>query len=425
MLVADQLTNSFVYCGLPCIWTGSKYILFDPANLKMCAFDGKEKMASKETEDKLKKIGFGLNPQPLPSLSQEKHVTLILTTDCNLGCPHCYANSKVSTLFMEPATAISILESQIPEKSEVNLQYFGGEPTLNFECLKATYEFAKERFSKLFAYITTNGVMEQTVLDYLIKNRFGFYLSVDGNKQFHDECRFMKNTGEGTFDKVMNTLRQLVDNDIAVKVRATISQKNVKNMVEFSETMFDKGVRLIHFAPLTSVGRGKNFSQETMTAFQDEFVASLEKVFDLARTRGARVMSPATMAIGKSMAPYCKIFFSENKILITPEGKRTLCFGTQDEYNPIANQFICADFDNKTRSFVTRNDNRQLIAEQYQRNLRQCDNCFARYMCQGGCLVENLSLTGNMTTRSELWCLMQKKIWHAAIMRIYTANGGN
>ncbi|OGD57143.1 hypothetical protein A2V71_01780 [Candidatus Berkelbacteria bacterium RBG_13_40_8] len=423
-MLSKKVERSFVYHGLPCIWTGKVYAFFDPANLKMAIFKDQASLSKTKIKD-LEIQGFKLDPQPVLMSNLEKQVTLILTTDCNLACPYCYTRSKVNPTYLDANVAISILKTEVPTDRRLYLQYFGGEPTLNFDCIQAVTEFAKSRYPDLFIYITTNGVMSQEVLDYLIRQKIGFYLSLDGTKEFNDKFRRTRDTDEGTFDQVMQTLRSLLKYDIPVKIRSTVTENNLENMIDFASEMFRQGVKLIHFCPKTDIGRGSNVDQGINDEdYQNRFIGNLETVLDLAKESSARVITPATLAIGKPFSPYCKILQTENKILITPEGKRTLCYGTQDEYHPESHHFVCADYRPDQDILVPRPGVVEKVLETYRKNSLHCSDCFAQFMCQGGCMAENLALTGDMAGFNDRWCQMQKKLWHFTIERIFRSSRG-
>jgi len=423
-MLSGKIEKSFAYHGLPCIWTGSEFVLFDPANLKMVVFRDQKSVLETKTKD-MEAKGLRLDQQPVFTNPHERQVTLILTTDCNLACPYCYTNSKINPVYLDASVAIAILESEIPPDKRLYLQYFGGEPTLNFDCIQAVTEFTKSRHPDLFIYITTNGVMPEEVLNYLVKQRVGFYLSLDGTKEFNDRFRFMRDTGKGTFDQVMQTLRKLLEHHIPVKIRSTVTENNLDNMTDFAREMFDQGAGLIHFCPKIDIGRGANIGQEMSDEdFQDSFIRNLEAVLDLAKAKAAKVITPASLVIGRPLTPYCKILQTANKILITPEGKRTLCYGTQDEYHPESRHFICADYSSEKGVLIPRSGATENILAKYQENIPYCSACFARFMCQGGCMAENLALTGNMSEFSDRWCQMQKKLWHSTIERIFRRSGG-
>lgn len=410
--------KSFALFGLPCIWDGKNYIIFDPVKIKMYCFDKQEDINNPNLFEQLVAMGFALNPESVFESSNRKQVTMIVTTDCNLACPYCYTYSKVNPVYLQPEMAVAILQTVVKPEERLYLQFFGGEPTLNFPCIKAVTQYIKTYIPDHFIYITTNGVIkDESVLDFLLESQMGFYLSLDGTKPFNDKNRVTCKERLGTYDDVIRTLRRILAVSLPVKMRSTVTTEGVGDMVPFAKEMFDMGVKLIHFCPKIELGRATSSYSEGTENFQDRFVEELDNVLDLARSYKAKVVTTGSLALGQPMRPYCKILDTEGKILITPEGRRTLCYGAQDEYHPIAENFLYGKF---TGSEFEYNSNiKEVIDKAFSCNSAQCNDCFAQFVCSGGCLAENLSSTGQMDKIDPAWCQMQKKLWFSTILRIY------
>jgi len=411
----ENISNSFNYNGLPCLYKNGKYILFDPFSIKAASFKEKEMLFEQDTKDKLKNAGFILNNYAeFHKKKNEKHYTFILTTDCNLACDYCYTQSKNEKQYLEAETAIQVFEKTIENyDKQIFIQYFGGEPTLNFLALKKITDYIKSKNNKTFFYITTNGVISENVLNYLLENNFGFYLSLDGTKEFNDISRKTLDN-KGSYDNIIKTLEKIINKNLAVKVRTTVTEKNVSNMPRFAEEMFLKGVKLLHLTPVAKVGNATNYSDFQNEKFQDLFIENLEMVLNLAKKHQAKVITPISLTLKRPMLPYCKIFDDNQKIIITPEGKQTLCFGAQGEFNPISNKFILSQ-----NSAEYNKSLKDELLFSYKENLQtNCKQCFAQFFCQGGCFAENFAENKSFTILNTNWCNFNKKIAYFLIMRI-------
>ncbi len=416
----DNINNSFNYNGLPCVYAKGKYFLFDPYSIKAASFKEKKKLFEQETINKLTETGFVLNNYAeFHQKKNEKHYTFILTTDCNLACDYCYTQSKNEKKYLDANLAINIFE-QTTEKYDQQLfiQYFGGEPSLNFSTLRKITEYIKSKNDKAFFYITTNGVMPDNVLKYLCDNNFGFYLSIDGTKEYHDLSRKTLENG-GSYDNVINTLDVILSKKLSVKIRTTVTEKNVENMPTFAEQLFLKGAKLLHFAPIVKVGNAKDYSDFQCERFQDQFIENLSIVLDLAKKYNAKVITPISLSLKRPLLPYCKIFDDTQKIIITPEGKQTLCFGAQGEFNPISNKFVFASFKSNPNSIEYNYSIKEELLSSFQANLKNnCKLCFAQFFCQGGCFAENFAENKSFTILNQDWCNFNRKIAYFLIMRI-------
>lgn len=126
----------------------------------------------------------------------DKSVTLTITEDCNLNCVYCYEKHKrIKAMDFETAKKILDYELNVDDGFEhVLIDFFGGEPFLEFETIVRIVEYLKKGiFKKTFElYVITNGTLVHgEIQDWLIEN-YGFIdvtLSLDGNKLMHDMNR--------------------------------------------------------------------------------------------------------------------------------------------------------------------------------------------------------------------------------------------
>ncbi len=427
MDISENIKKSFNFKGLPCVYFNNKYTLFDPYVLKSVNISDIDILKTENGVNQLKHNGFNLyNSFPEYDEPQnEKHLTFILTTDCNLACKYCYTQSKTDKLILNEKKALSIIDTLISDnyKGELFVQFFGGEPTMNFDTLRSIVKKIKEKTAKAFFYITTNGVMSQEKLDFLIENNIAFYLSLDGLKEYNDKNRIDK-FGKSSFKKVEKTLNSLIQSKIPVKIRVTVTPDTVQGMPQLAEYVFKLGVRLIHFTPYAEVGYAIGINQsQNSEKFQDDFITNLDTVLDIAMKFNAKVLTPISLSMKKKPKPYCKIFNDDTKILITPEGKRTLCYGIHGKFNDYSQNFLYADYDTFSSQFISNEEIRENIRKSFKSSTTNvCSSCFAQFMCNGGCFVENLIENNSMGLPSENFCEMQKKIAYLLISRILKNN---
>jgi len=130
------------------------------------------------------------------------HLSLILTNQCNLSCIYCYENNK-SKQRMDVNVCKDIIAKHLdmPEYDEVEIEFFGGEPFLEFQTIKEVCEWvwSKTWKNKYIFFATTNGVLiTEEIKEWLraYKERFWVSLSLDGKKHSHDINR------SKSFDKI-------------------------------------------------------------------------------------------------------------------------------------------------------------------------------------------------------------------------------
>ena len=417
----NQIDRSFNYRGLPCIYSDGRYYLINYYTLQSASFKNPGELNDPDSIKRLIDegiIGTVANPD---TIRDELHLTFILTTDCNLRCDYCYTESKIQKLFLSPKTAKDIIDSLFGQGfvGRVYVQFFGGEPTLNIPAIKTILNRVRSHSSNPFFYITTNGTFDEHVLQLLIDERIGLYLSLDGIGEYHDLHRKTV-SGEGTYSVVMKNLESVLQAGLPCKIRSTITPDNVAGMTAFTEEMFRMGVRLIHFTPVANVGfaSGKD-DLEADEVFQDTYVSNLVKALSIAEHYGAQLVTPLSLALKRGARPHCKIFSNTTKYIITPEGKLSFCYGIQSSANSFSNLFLAGKLDPNQGRFSHSDSVRRNLEVAYETIVRNyCSDCFASFVCGGGCFVQNLSACGSLLELNKSFCSLQKKIVYALLLKM-------
>jgi len=150
---------------------------------------------------------------------------LNITSRCNLACNYCIFGGSYEnvehlsnrTMPIEIADkAIEFFKKRAQKEGELRVDFFGGEPMLEFPLIEHVVytlkPWAKLRNQELKVSISSNGtIMNDKILDFLICNNVYFQISMDGEKEIHDAKRKYKNSDVGSFDIIMRTI-QLIYN---------------------------------------------------------------------------------------------------------------------------------------------------------------------------------------------------------------------
>lgn len=165
-------------------------------------------------------------------------MSLILTEDCNLSCEYCYEKRK-SPQFMTLSTAreaIALMMSTATDNDNLNIMWFGGEPTLNWTLMRDCQDLLNDRVDQV---LITNCVEMPEGLHSFLENhpRIRIQLSWDGMKEFQDSSR-------GRFEDVVPNIKKYctLPNRIYshVQVTPTVAPKLFENISFIGETMGDK-----------------------------------------------------------------------------------------------------------------------------------------------------------------------------------------
>ena len=179
-------------------------------------------------------------------------MVLNVTNQCNLSCTYCYEygedkiveteNGKQSK-FMSEQTARESVEFMFKQAGSNNLvhcTFFGGETLLNLPVLKTTVEYARRRAAELgkqvdFSLTTNATLLRQDVIEWLVENRIGVTISIDGPKEMQDQFRVFK-SGVGSYDivapKIKELLRQHRSRPIGARVTLTSQTLDIRKIYQ-------------------------------------------------------------------------------------------------------------------------------------------------------------------------------------------------
>ncbi|MGE5341999.1 MAG: radical SAM protein [Candidatus Omnitrophota bacterium] len=175
------------------------------------------------------------NDQIVRKLANVRNLLLEITDDCNLRCRYCvysgqfpdrrhHGNSKMDWSTAEAASDFFfdwVLKHEALRTMPywLSVGFYGGEPLLNFDLIENTVARCNKTFnekilplgfksSSIGYTITTNGLLlDEQIIDFLIKNNFFITLSIDGPKEIHD-----RNKGKGNFDQLIRKINVLENN---------------------------------------------------------------------------------------------------------------------------------------------------------------------------------------------------------------------
>ena len=168
----------------------------------------------------------------------KKGLTLVITERCDLACVYCYEHNKSARqMTFEQAKKIIDKELVNLDKYEYSIEFFGGEPFLNFELIKQVVDYVLNNYyGKYYFFATTNGTqVHGEIQEWLRKHRDYFMvgLSLDGNKTAHDLNR------SNSFDKIdLDFFLELYPEQT---IKMTISEISLPHLYESIKYLTEKG----------------------------------------------------------------------------------------------------------------------------------------------------------------------------------------
>jgi AdoMet-dependent heme synthase len=232
-----------------------------------------ERMATHGKCEFYLRLGYSPNAN-----STEKFIPLVIswniTRKCNLKCSHCYINATQNELKDELTTEESKhLIDQIAQVSRPLLILSGGEPLLR----KDVYELVRYGTEKgLRMGLGSNGCLIDARVAHDLKEAGikTVSISLDSNVAAqHDEFRGVA----GSWEKALNAIKVLRENDILVQVNTTLTQQNYSQIDEIMTLAERVGVENFHLFFLVPTGRGVKMADISPAMYEDMIKGTFAK----------------------------------------------------------------------------------------------------------------------------------------------------
>lgn len=350
-----------------------------------------------------------------------KALCLHVSHDCNLRCKYCFASQgdfHGERLLMDFETgkrALDFLIENSGNRRNLEVDFFGGEPLMNFEVVKKLVEYGEsieEKFNKNIRWtITTNGMLlNKEVNAFINEHMSNVVLSIDGRKAINDEMRPTINK-KGSYDLIVPKFQKLIEGrkDKDYYIRGTFTHNNL----DFSEDLLD----------FYKNGFMKTSIEPVVTDPKEEYALREEDLDKILKEY--EKMSRDYLEIKKHNKDFLFFHFmidlSQGPCII----KRTVGCGAGSEYIAVTPQgdiYPCHQFVGEEQ-FLLGNvfdgiKNDKLREEFKCSNVftkEKCSDCWARYYCSGGCHANNYYQNHNLKEPYNLGCEMEKKRIECAI----------
>jgi uncharacterized protein len=340
---------------------------------------------------------------------------------CNMMCAYCFAGKgeyggDAELMSLETGKrAIDFLIENSGGRKNLDIDFFGGEPLLNWGVVKDIVGYARkiERgCDKKFRFtLTTNGLLiDDDVIEFTNKEMHNVVLSLDGRPEVNDAMR--KLPGGGSYDKIVPNFKELVEarEGKGYYIRGTFTRENL-DFVNDILHLADLGFKELSLEPVVS-GHGAPYglTMEDLPILNEQYeMLAIEMI---KRREQGRGFSFYHFTIDLTGGPCVHKRVSgcgvgREYLAVTPSGELYPCHQfIGDE------RFIIGDvWHGITKSELQREFDRCNI---YSR--AQCKECWARMYCAGGCAANAYHTSGAVSGIYELGCEMFKKRVECAIM---------
>lgn len=343
-----------------------------------------------------------------------KALCLNVAHDCNLRCRYCFAGTGDfggGRTLMDAETgkrALDFLFTASGKRKHIEVDYFGGEPLMNFTVVKELIKYGKTKAQDLGKVLkqtlTTNAVLlNKDITEYLNKEEISLVLSLDGRPEVHDRMRpFTK--GLGSYQHILPRIKALVDSrqDENYYLRGTYTSYNL----DFAQDvlhMVDLGYTQVSVEPVVAEPGNDYALQEAHLPLLEEQYRQLARVWLRCREEGR---------------PFNFFHFniSLDKGPCLP--KRLSGCGAGHEYlavSPEGDLYPCHQFVGKENfrmgsvwGGITDHTWGPVFKAAHVLNKETCRACWARFHCSGGCHANAYNFHGDITQPYELGCRLEK-----------------
>jgi len=353
---------------------------------------------------------------------QVKALCLLIAQECNMRCGYCFAQEgeynqgRRGLMSLEVAKAsIDYLLAASGNRHNLEVDFFGGEPLLNFDVIRETVKYARtaeKEFDKNIRFtLTTNGLLlDDEKLDYINEHMQNLVLSLDGRQEVNDKMR--KTTGgKGTYDILRERLIKAAESrkQNNYYVRGTFTAQNPDFAADVLH-LAELGFKQISIEPMVGKTESLEITPEHIPKILAEYEALAIEM--LAREKTGEGFNFFHFMMNLENAPcFAKRIAGcgagHEYFAVTVEGKLYPChqltgvedFALGDVFQGIQNPEIsrrfaaCNVFSNET-----------------------CNACWAKFHCSGGCVANAWQESNNLEIPHEIGCILMKKRIECAVM---------
>ena len=358
-----------------------------------------------------------------------KALCLHVAHTCNLNCSYCFASQgkyqgdRAVMSFEVGKRAFDFLIENSGTRRNLEVDFFGGEPLMNWDVVKQLVAYARsieKKHNKNFRFtLTTNGLLiDDEVIDFLNKEMSNVVLSLDGRREVHDLFR-KDYAGNGSYEKIVPKFKRLVEarGGKDYYVRGTFTHNNVDFTNDILH-MADLGFTELSMEPVVCAPTDPcALTKEDMPKIFEQYEILAKEM--IKRKKEGRPFTFYHYMLDLKNGPciYKRITgcgSGTEYMAVTPWGELFPChqfvgdpkYSLGNIYDGITNTAIQDEF----RS-----------CNAYARP--ECADCWARLYCSGGCAANAYHATGSINGVYEYGCeLFKKRIECAVMMQVAEAD---
>jgi len=370
------------------------------------------------TPDLYKDVAFDFKAR----YTNVKALCLHVAHTCNLNCEYCFASQgkyhgdRALMTFEVGKQALEFLIAESGHHVNLEVDFFGGEPLMNWDVVKQLVYYARSRekeTGKNFRFtLTTNGVLvDDDVIEFANKEMHNVVLSLDGRQEIHDKFR-VDYAGKGSYEKIVPKFQEFVKRrgDAGYYVRGTFTHANP----DFTKDVFhmaDLGFTQLSMEPVVCApGDPYALTEEDIKIVLNEYEVLAKEMIERRKAGKPFTFYHYMLDLSHGPCVYKRVAgcgSGTEYMAVTPWGDLYPChqFVGEEKYR-LGNVFEGVTNPEARDEFK--------LCNVYARP--ECADCWAKMYCSGGCAANAFHATGNILGVYEAGCELFKKRMECAIM---------
>lgn len=345
-----------------------------------------------------------------------KALCLHIAHDCNLRCRYCFASTGdfgAGRKLMPAETgmrAIDYLIKASGNRRNLEIDFFGGEPLMNFKAVREIVSYAEEKgreSGKNFRFtITTNALLLNDEHKTFINEHMGnVVLSIDGRKDVNDRMRF-KVDGTGTYSSILSKIKDIAESrsQEGYYVRGTFTRENLDFAADVLH-LADLGFKQISVEPVVAAkDSGFDLREEDLPILLEEYEKLAAEYVKRHREGNGFNFFHFMLDLegGPCVVKRLKGCGSGHEYLaVTPEGDLYPC-----------HQFVGMDgfkMGNVNDDGVLKEDIRDMFKNSTIYTKEDCRTCWAKFFCSGGCAANAFQFNKSLDKPYKIGCELERK----------------
>ena len=341
---------------------------------------------------------------------------------CNLTCSYCFAaqgnyhGDAAIMSFEVGKAALDMLVEKSGSRCNLEVDFFGGEPLLNWDTVKRLVNYGRsieKEHNKNFRFtLTTNGVLiDDDVIDFCNREMHNVVLSLDGRREVHDRFR-VDHQGRGSYDKIVPKFQEFIRKrkDKGYYIRGTYTRHNLDFLQDVLH-MTDLGFTQLSMEPMVA-------APDDPEALRREDLPVLYKQYE---QLAVEMLERKKQGHGFDFYHY--LIDLENGPCLH---KRLGGCGSGTEYlavTPSGDLYPCHQFVGdqdylmgNVQDGITRQDLYEDFDSCGLSSRAECENCWAKLYCAGGCAANAYHAAGSIHGVYEYGCDLFRKRLESALM---------